>query len=132
MRYALLALAIAACSRSVPQADGDRACQSVGNCKESGACWYNPQRQGEGEIAATGVLNGQCEPRSDADCERSAGCALLGRCTASAGECRLVSAADCAKTDRCNRRGHCDLLGAPGAEHCGKLCTTYGFTHDCL
>lgn len=82
IRIVTIALVLAACSGGPSQADGDRACQSAPACRTSGDCWYR-RGASEGatehrEIANTGVYEDECEPRSDADCERSERCTIKG------------------------------------------------------
>lgn len=125
MRYALFALVLVACSRGVPQADGDRACQSVGNCKGYGACWYRPgadpltEKYGTRvQIATTGVFEHECEARSDTDCQQSEQCGYRGNCGFVRGidapsslltDCAPRGPADCAQSYICRKIDHCTL-----------------------
>jgi hypothetical protein len=49
------------------------------------------------------VRDGECAPRSTADCAASAMCRERGRCVARGGACALP----CRLTAECAERGHC-------------------------
>jgi hypothetical protein len=70
---------------------------------------------------ACGIQNGQCRPRSSADCAAALICAGNGNCTrvddpSSGPTCRATSDADCAKNDPCRKRGKaCKYSPSAGA-----------------
>jgi len=102
----ILTLTLTACGPS--QADGDAACRSADACHASGECWYRPSAAAIGpQVGQTGVFAGQCEARSEQDCERSSNCDLLGQCTVEGGRCVAGSNSDCRRSDICRLRRLC-------------------------
>jgi hypothetical protein len=93
------------------------ACNSLGLCTVSNeACiarWDDDCRKHDACLVnglCVATPEGQCAPRSAADCRKSGGCTEWGNCTLQDGKCVLASTADCRRSNHCTRDGRCTLV----------------------